>query len=321
MPEQVTPDMALRVTRAEPIAEGIHLFEFRRPDGGELPPFTAGAHIQVRVPNGLIRKFSLCSDPADRHAYAVAVKRESEGRGGSISLIDNTKTGDTLMVSKTVNDFGLPQRGDNFIFIAGGIGVTPMIAMIHELKNKPEKKFKLYYLGRSLETMAFRNELSAPELKDSVVIHCDDGDPSKSYDLSAVVAERKNREHLYCCGPRGLMSAVREMTAHWTPTSIHMEAFSDADARREGDTAFTVKLAKSNDVVEVPVGVTIMEAMRAKGYEVPSSCETGTCGTCKVKMLAGEADHRDLFLTEKDRADNIMICVSRAKTAELVLDR
>lgn len=321
MPEQVTPDMALRVTRAEPIAEGIHLFEFRRPDGGELPPFTAGAHIQVKVPNGLIRKFSLCSDPADRTAYAVAVKREATGRGGSISLIDGTKAGDTLMVSKTVNDFGLPQRGDNFIFIAGGIGVTPMVAMIHELKGKPEKKFKLYYLGRSLETMAFREELSAPELKDSVVIHCDDGDPSKSYDLRPVVAERKNREHIYCCGPRGLMSAVREMTAHWTPTSVHMEAFSDAETRRADDKPFTVKLAKTGEVIEVPVGVTIMEAMRAKGHEVPSSCETGTCGTCKVKLLAGEADHRDLYLTEKDRAGSIMICVSRARTQELLLDR
>lgn len=321
MPDIVKPDMSLRVTRAEPIAEGIHLFEFRRPDGGELPPFTAGAHIQVRVPNGLIRKFSLCSDPADRTMYGVAVKREESGRGGSISLIDGTKAGDELMVSKPVNDFGLPQRGDNFIFIAGGIGVTPMIAMIHELKHKPEKKFKLYYLGRSLETMAFRDMLSAPELKEHVVIHCDGGDASNSYDLLPVVAERKNREHLYCCGPRGLMAGVREMTAHWTPTSIHMEAFSDAEARREGDTAFTVKLAKSGEVIEVPVGVTIMEAMRAKGHEVPSSCETGTCGTCKVKLLAGEADHRDLFLTEKDRADNIMICVSRAHTQELVLDK
>ncbi len=321
MAETVTPDMALRVARAEPIAEGIHLFEFRRPDGGELPAFTAGAHIQVRVPNGLIRKFSLCSDPADRSHYGVAVKREASGRGGSINLIDGTKVGDTLMVSKSVNDFGLPQRGDNFIFIAGGIGVTPMIAMIHSFRGKPEKKFKLYYLGRSLETMGFREMLSAPELKDNVVIHCDGGDPSKSYDLRSVVAERKNREHLYCCGPRPLMQAVREMTAHWTPTSIHMEAFSDAETRRPDDKPFTVRLAKSNDAVEVPVGVTIMEAMRAKGYEVPSSCETGTCGTCKVKLLSGEADHRDLYLTEKDRSDNIMICVSRAKTEELVLDR
>ncbi len=321
MSEIVKPDMALRVTRAEPIAEGIHLFEFRRPDGGELPEFTAGAHIQVRVPNGLIRKFSLCSDPADRSCFGVAVKRESTGRGGSISLIDGTKVGDTLMVSRAVNDFGLPQRGDNFIFIAGGIGVTPMVSMIHALKRHPEKKFKLYYLSRSPDMTAFREELGAPELQDNVVIHYDNGDPSKSYDLRPVVAERKNREHLYCCGPRALMEAVREMTAHWTPTSIHMEAFSDADAHRPGDKAFTVRLAKSGETIEVPAGVTIMEALRAKGHEVPSSCETGTCGTCKVKLLAGEADHRDLFLTEKDRADNIMICVSRAKSAELVLDR
>jgi phthalate 4,5-dioxygenase reductase subunit len=321
MSDIVKPDMALRVTRAEPLAEGIHFFEFRRPDGGELPEFTAGAHIQVRVPNGLIRKFSLCSDPADRASYGIAVKREASGRGGSISLIDETKVGDTLMVSKSVNDFGLPQRGDNFIFIAGGIGVTPMISMIHSFRGKPEKKFKLYYLSRSPEVTAFREELSAPELKDSVIIHYDGGDPSKSFDLRPVVAERRNREHLYCCGPRGLMQAVREMTAHWTPTSVHMEAFSDAEIRRPDDKPFTVRLARTGEVIEVPVGVTIMEAMRARGHEVPSSCETGTCGTCKVKLLAGEADHRDLYLTEKDRADHIMICVSRAKTPELVIDR
>ena len=319
--EIITPDMPLRVERAEAIAEGVHLFEFRRPDGGELPEFTAGAHIQIRVPNGLVRKFSLCSDPADRTRYCVAVKREGSGRGGSISLIDDTHAGDTLMVSKPVNDFGLPQRGDNFIFIAGGIGVTPMVSMIHALKREPAKKFKLYYLSRSPEFTAFRDELSAPDLKDKVLIHYDGGDPARSFDLRPVVAERKNREHLYCCGPRGLMQAVREMTAHWTPTSIHMEAFSDAETRRPGDTPFTVRLARSNDVIEVPVGITILEAMRAKGYEVPSSCETGTCGTCRVKLLAGTADHRDLYLTEKDRADNIMICVSRALTPELVLDR
>lgn len=313
--------MRLRVTRAEPIANGIHLFEFRRPEGGPLPEFTAGAHIGITVPNGLVRKFSLCSDPAIRDSYQVAVKREGSGRGGSISLIDDTKVGDELTVSAPVNDFGLPRNAQNFVFIAGGIGVTPMISMIHELRANPARKFRLYYLSRSADTTAFKDELANGTFNGDITIHYDEGDPARSLDLRPLLKERINREHLYCCGPRPLMEAVREMTAHWSPMAVHFEAFSEAETRRPDDKPFTVTLARSGTKIEVPVGVTILEAMRAAGYEVPSSCETGTCGTCKVKVLSGEPDHRDLFLAPQDKAENIMICVSRAKTPELVLDR
>ena len=314
-------DIAVRVTRAEKIAEGIHLFEMRPKDGGELPAFTAGSHINLRLPNGLVRKYSLCSDPAERDHYRIAVKREDNGRGGSIYLIDNTREGDEWLISAPDNAFALPQRGDNFIFIAGGIGITPFIAMIHALKHDPAKKFKLYYCSRTPEMTAFREELSAPEYKGKVVIHYDNGDPEKALDLWPIVEERKNREHLYCCGPRGLMEAVRDATGHWSPTAVHFEAFSEADARRPDDKTFKVKLAKSGVTIDVPAGTTIMEAMRAAGHDVPSSCESGTCGTCRTRLLEGEADHRDLVLTEAERGSQIMICVSRAKTPELVIDR
>jgi phthalate 4,5-dioxygenase reductase subunit len=314
-------DIPVRVTRAEKIADGIHLYEMRRKDGSELPAFTAGSHINLRIPNGLMRKSSLCSDPAARDHYRIAIKREDHGRGGSIYLVDHTKEGDEWMISAPDNAFALPQRGDNFIFIAGGIGITPFIAMMHALKGDPTKKFKLYYCSRTPEMTAFRDELSAPEYKGKVVIHYDGGDPSKALDLWPIVEERKNREHIYCCGPRGLMEAVRDATGHWTPTSIHFEAFSEADARRPDDTAFKVKLASSGATIDVPAGTTILEAMRAAGYDVPSSCESGTCGTCRTKLIAGEADHRDLVLTEAERSSQIMICVSRAKTPDLVIDR
>ncbi len=314
-------DIPVRVTRAEKIADEIHLYEMRRKDGGELPAFTAGSHINLRIPNGLMRKYSLCSDPAERDHYQIAVKREDNGRGGSIYLIDHTKEGDEWMISAPDNAFALPQRGDHFIFIAGGIGITPFIAMIHALKNDPAKKFKLYYCSRTPDMTAFRDEMSAPELKGKVFIHYDGGDPAKALDLWPIVEERKNREHLYCCGPRGLMEAVRDATGHWSSTAIHFEAFSEADARRPNDTAFRVKLAASGATIDVPAGTTILEAMRAAGYDVPSSCESGTCGTCRTKLIAGEADHRDLVLTEAERDSQIMICVSRAKTPELVIDR
>ena len=312
--------MALRVTRNDKIADGINMFEFRDPGGKPLPEFTAGAHITIRTPNGTLRKYSLCNDPAERDRYAVAIKREINGRGGSINLIDGVKAGDELMVAPPVNDFELPQRATDFLFIAGGIGVTPFMAMIREAKAAG-KRFRLFYCSRSPETTAFIDELSAPEFKDSVVIHYDYGDSSRSLDLKPILAERKNREHLYCCGPRPLMEAVRTLTDHWSSAAVHFEAFSDAETHKATDKAFKVKLAKSGDVLDVPVTKTVLEVMREHGLDVPSSCETGTCGTCRTKLLAGEADHRDLCLAEHEKADTIMICVSRAKTDEITIDR
>ena len=319
MSDQSDP-MPLRVTRNEKIADGIHLLEFRDASGGALPEFTAGAHIAIHLPTGLIRKYSLCNDPAERERYQVAVKREANGRGGSIDLIDNTKAGDTLMVAEPVNDFALPPRATDFLFIAGGIGVTPMMAMIHELKAAG-KRFRLFYFNRTPEMTAFREALSAPELKDSVTIHYDQGDPARSFDLKPILAERRNREHLYCCGPRPLMEAVRAMTDHWSSTAVHFEAFSEAETHKASDKPFKVKLARTGAVLDVPVTKTILEVLRENGLEVPSSCETGTCGTCRTKYLVGIADHRDLVLAEHEKADTIMICVSRAKTDEITLDR
>jgi phthalate 4,5-dioxygenase reductase component len=320
MSASVPKMMPLRVTRNDKIADGIHLLEFRDTGGKPLPEFSAGAHITIRTPNGTLRKYSLCNDPAERDRYAVAIKREVNGRGGSINLIDGVKAGDELMVAPPVNDFELPQRATDFLFIAGGIGVTPFMAMIREAKAQG-KRFRLFYCSRSPETTAFIDELSAPEFKDSVVIHYDYGDSSRSLDLKPILAERKNREHLYCCGPRPLMEAVRTLTDHWSSAAVHFEAFSDAETHKATDKAFKVKLAKSGDVLDVPVTKTVLEAMREHGLGVPSSCETGTCGTCRTKLLSGEADHRDLCLAEHEKADNIMICVSRAKSDEITIDR
>jgi phthalate 4,5-dioxygenase reductase subunit len=312
--------MPLRVTRNDKIADGIHLFEFRDAAGQPLPIFSAGAHIAIQVPGGLLRKYSLCNDPAERDRYQVAVKREANGRGGSSNLIDKVKTGDTLMVAPPVNDFGLPQRAQDFLFIAGGIGITPIMAMIREVRAQ-NKRFRLFYCTRSPETTAFRDELSALEFKDSVTIYYDGGDPARTLDLKPILAERKNREHMYCCGPRPLMEAVRAMTDHWSSAAVHFEAFSEAETHKPTDKPFKVRLARSGDVIDVPTTKTILEALREHGLDVPSSCETGTCGTCRTKMLAGQADHRDLVLAEHERADNIMICVSRAKSDEITIDR
>ncbi|MGE5772338.1 MAG: PDR/VanB family oxidoreductase [Hyphomicrobiales bacterium] len=314
------PTMTLRVTRNEEIADGIHLLEFRDPAGNQLPEFTAGAHIAVRVPNGMLRKYSLCNDPAEHDRYQIAVKRDISGRGGSCSLIDDVRAGAELMVTAPVNDFALPPRAQDFLFIAGGIGVTPIMAMIRQVMAEG-KHFRLFYCSRSPETTAFREELSAQHFKNTVTIHYDQGDASRSLDLRPILAERKNREHLYCCGPRPLMEAVRAMTDHWSPTAVHFEAFSDAETHKAGDKPFKVRLAHSGEVLDVPTTKTILEVLRDHGLDVPSSCETGTCGTCRTKLLAGEADHRDLVLAEHERKDTIMICVSRAHSEEITIDR
>ena len=312
------PMKRLRVTRNERIADGIHLLEFCDPAGGDLPAFTAGAHVPVLTPNGLLRKYSLCNHPGERNRYQIAIKCEYDGFGESSTIIDTVKPGHEMMVGEPLNDFKLPQRATDFLFIAGGIGITPIMSMIKKIVSEG-KRFRLIYCSRSPEPPPFLDELNA--FNEVVTIHYDNGDPAQVIDLKPFLAERKNREHLYCCGPRPLMETVRTLTDHWSSTAVHFEAFSLAETHKKTDTAFKVKLARSGDVVDVTTEDTILEALRDHGLQVPSSCETGTCGTCRTKLLAGQADHRDLVLAEHEKADTIMICVSRAKSGEIEIDR
>jgi phthalate 4,5-dioxygenase reductase subunit len=180
--------------------------------------------------------------------------------------------------------------------------------------------FRLYYLTRAAAMTAFLPELAAPELAPYVTIHHENGDPANAYDLWSVFAE-PTKVHIYCCGPRPLMDAVRDMTGHWPTSAVHFEDFgSDLVRPRADDTAFTVRLARSGAELEVPVGTSILEVKRAHGLSVPSSCESGTCGTCRTRYLSGTPEHRDLVLSEQEKGTEIMVCVSRAKSDELVLD-
>jgi phthalate 4,5-dioxygenase reductase subunit len=309
------------VARAEAIARDIHTFELRDPEGLELPAFTPGAHVTVRAPNGTLRKYSLCNDPAERDRYVIAVKRDAAGHGGSVSLVDGTRAGDFLEVSEPRNAFELAPTAPAFIFVAGGIGITPIMSMVRSLAACGIGKFKLYYLSRSPESTAFREALAGDEFRGKVVIHHDHGDPAKSFDLWPVF-EKPSNAHIYCCGPRPMLEAVRDMTGHWSASAVHFESFLDAAAQaKPEDKPFTVVLAKSGDRIEVAPGVSILDAMRARGHDAPSSCESGTCGTCRTRLVSGEADHRDFVLTEGERAEQVMICVSRAITPEIVIDR
>lgn len=319
-PADYTP---LEITQAEPLAQGIHGFELRRPDRGELPAFTPGAHVEVRVPNGMLRKYSLCNDPAERDRYVIAVKREAQGRGASASLVDDARPGDMLpTLLPPRNDFPLAERAQQHLFIAGGIGITPIMAMVRHLNSTGAARFKLYYLNRSPAVTAFRDELASAQFRGQVVLHYDDGDPARAFDFWPVLERPLPGVHVYCCGPRPLLEAVRDMTGHWSPSAIHFESFLDAAATHTPqDRAFRVRLARSGEVIEVAADQTILEALRAHGLDVPSSCESGTCGTCRTTLIAGEADHRDFVLMDDEQATNIMVCISRAKGDEIVIDR
>ena len=312
--------MVLRVVRSVLIGDDIRLFELRRSDDRELPEFTAGSHVIVRTPNGLLRKYSLCNAPAERDRYTFAVKREVDGRGGSRSLVDDARVGNDLLVSTPRNNFGLVRKAGGYTLIAGGIGITPIMSMVRYLVASGTRSFRLIYCTRRPESTPFRDELSAPELRGRVKIHHDEGDPERMLDLWTVLEQPKGR-HVYCCGPRSMMQAVRDMTGHWPASAVHFEAFTEPNRDVAEDRAFTVRLARSGETIEVAAGVTILEALRARGHAVPSSCESGTCGTCRTRLLGGEADHRDLVLSEEEKAGNIMICVSRARSSELIIDR
>ncbi|HZZ94255.1 MAG TPA: PDR/VanB family oxidoreductase [Usitatibacter sp.] len=310
----------LRVARVESLARTIHGFELRDPMGGELPAFAAGAHVAVTAPNGSVRKYSLCNDPVERDRYVIAVKRDEAGHGGSVSLVDGTRVGDEIEVSEPRNAFELDQKAASYLFIAGGIGITPIMAMVRTAQRLGVP-FKLVYLTRSREDTPFVDELRAPGLSPRVTLHHDGGDPSRAFDLWPLL-EKPSKAHVYACGPRGLLEGVRDMTGHWTASAVHFESFLDAQAQaRPEDRPFTVVLASSGARIEVPPGISVLEAMRAKGFDAPSSCESGTCGTCKTRLLAGEADHRDLVLAEDEKREWIMTCVSRALSSEITIER
>jgi phthalate 4,5-dioxygenase reductase component len=321
---EVTADpdfFELEVVRKDTVAEGIYRFELRRPQAAalsELPAFNAGAHLTVLVPAGMRRNYSLCSNPAERGFYQIAVKRDAAGRGGSISMADDVCISDRLRVSAPRNNFELHPRATRFLFIAGGIGITPILSMMRHLLSQGNDQFRLIYCTRDAASTAFLKELSGPEFSGHVQLHRDHGDIDQAFDFWPLLETPKNA-HVYCCGPRGLMDAVADMSGHWPSGSIHFESFGVDASLQATNTAFAVRLQKSGTTVAVSASQSILEALRASGVRVPSSCESGTCGSCRTGLLAGEAEHRDMVLSDDERAFNIMVCVSRAKSPELVL--
>ena len=318
-PAAEPPFFELQVARKSLLARDIHGFELRHPGAAALPPFTAGSHLTVQVPGGARRNYSLCGNPADHAVYQIAVKRDAHGRGGSVAMADQVREGDLLSVSAPRNNFELHPRATSFLFIAGGIGITPIMSMLRHLAAQGRDQFKLIYCTRDAPGAAFLDELSRPPFAGHVQLHHDHGDAAKALDFWPLF-ETPGNAHVYCCGPRALMDAVADMSGHWPTGAIHFESFGVDASVYAANSAFTVRLHKAGASVPVSAQQTILEALRARGHNVPSSCESGTCGSCRTGLLAGVAEHRDMVLRDDEKATQIMVCVSRAASAELVLD-
>ena len=318
--------LRVRVARIIRRADDINTYELVDPDGRPLPPFSAGAHVDVHVDGevttGRIRQFSLCNEPHETHRYLIAVLRESHGRGGSVTFHDNVHEGDIIAISPPRNNFPLDESAARHLLIAGGIGITPILAMIGRLAEIGAD-YRLYYCTRTPEQTAFHDILSRPEYAGRVEFIFDNGDPSQGLDVKSLLAARESGTHLYCCGPGGLMSAVKDAAAPaYPPDAIHFEYFSADPAALTGEVgAFQVKIQSTEEVIDIPTDRTILEVLRERGWDLDSSCEDGVCGTCATAVIEGLPEHRDFFLTEKSKKENkwILICCSRSKTPILTL--
>lgn len=322
--KEATKPIPVRVNCIRQEADGISSFELVRPDAGDLPSFTAGAHISVHMSDDLSRQYSLCNDPAERHRYVVAVLREAGGRGGSKAMHDALKEGQEILVSAPVNHFELAGRGATFhLMLAGGIGVTPMMAMIEELERQ-EKPYLMHYCTRSPEKTAFLDRLQPRIEAGNVILHHDDGDPSRGLDVKAVLEKYEIGKHLYACGPAGFMEAINASVGAWPPHAVHQEYFTAREMTEEERAwdakPFKVKVLSSNQIIDVPAGRSITSVLREFGINIQTDCEEGYCGTCITHYVEGEPVHRDTVLDAGDREDYVMICCARAKSDLLVLD-
>ncbi|MGP3938443.1 PDR/VanB family oxidoreductase [Streptomyces sp. 6N106] len=314
-------ELELVVTAAAEAAADVRLLELRSPDGAKLPAWSAGAHIDLLLDDGLVRQYSLCSDPADRGRWQVAVLREPESRGGSAHVHDKLGAGDPVKARGPRNHFEL-EPAAAYVFVAGGIGITPILPML-ATADAAGADWRLYYGGRTRGSMAFVDDLVARH-GDGVVV-CPQ-DETGLLDLDRIVAGRPAGALLYSCGPAPLLDALETACATLPAGTLRTERFTALEADPDAVSAgFEVELADSGQVLRVPADKSILDVLEEAGIEILSSCREGTCGTCETGVRSGAIDHRDALLTADERAANdvMFVCVSRAapNCPRLVLDR
>jgi len=314
--------LTVRVARIARQTPEILSFELAHPWGRPLPGYEAGAHIDVHMPGGFSRQYSLARAPSSASnaaPYVIGVKREAASRGGSASMHERVREGDLLAISTPRNTFPLRAEARHHLLLAGGIGMTPLLAMAQALAARGAA-FTLCVFARSEEHLAFADALHSPALAPHLRLHLDQGDAGQRIDLRALLAERAPGTHLYVCGPGGFMQAVRDAAAHWPEDALHAEYFAaPTDAATPAGLPFTLKLARRGIAVPVAADQSAVDALHEVGIDIPVSCQQGLCGTCVVEGDGEGAEHRDFCLTGSERRHKVALCCSRARGAELVL--
>jgi vanillate O-demethylase ferredoxin subunit len=315
--------IAVTVTAKTTEASGICSFELRDAEGRDLPPFEAGAHIDVHLPGGFVRQYSLCNAPGERHRYLIGVLRDPKTRGGSAALHDLVREGDRLTISAPRNHFPLVESARRSLLFAGGIGVTPLLCMAEQLALA-DGDFVMHYCARSSDRAAFLDRIGRSAFADRVQLNFDDLAPDRQFDLAAALGAPVEGAHVYVCGPAGYIQAVLDhaRSAGWSEAQLHCEYFAASTQPQDNDGSFEVRIASSNEVFIVPPDRSIVDVLATAGYDIETSCGSGVCGTCMTHVLEGEPDHRDVYLTPALQATNsvMMLCCSRAKSSMLTLD-
>jgi vanillate O-demethylase ferredoxin subunit len=310
------------IARKAVAAQDVVTLDLVPAPGTVLPPFDAGAHIEVELGPGLLRPYSLCNDPAERHRYQIGVLRDPHSRGGSAAVHDRLAEGQRIRIGAPRNHFALVRAQRSLLF-AGGIGITPILCMAERLA-RDGAAFEMHYCTRSPQRTAFAARIAASAFAAQVAIHHDDGPPAQRLDLQLVLPAPHPQTHLYVCGPRGFIAWVcgTARAAGWADAQIHYEHFAGADPDAGDGRAFEVRLARSGTTIPVPAGRSVAAALHAHGIALPVSCEQGVCGTCLTRVLDGEPEHRDQYLTDEERCrnDQFLPCCSRSRSACLVLD-
>jgi vanillate O-demethylase ferredoxin subunit len=315
--------MQVKVQRKALEATDICSFELVPTEAGPLPRYEPGAHIDVEVGSGQIRQYSLCT-PYNDDCYVIGVKRDPRSRGGSMFMHGEVKEGDVLLIGQPRNHFPLAEDGERFILVAGGIGITPLLAMATHL-GSAGKTFELHYFAQSAEHVAFRQRLQDTALAFRVNYHHGYGPDALPELLASIVGASAPRKYLYLCGPRPFMELVRQSAASWPADQVRFEYFGAGSTPVPApapEVSFEVCAAASGISAQVQAGESIVNVLRANGVHIETSCEEGHCGTCMTEVLEGQPEHRDSFLTadEKAAGNRILPCVSRSCSARLILN-
>ncbi|KRD05930.1 ferredoxin [Mycobacterium sp. Root265] len=300
------------------VADDVVMLTLRDPHGRPAPTWQPGAHIDLVLDEGLVRQYSLCGDPADRSSLQVSVLRSPDSRGGSRHVHDELVEGQQIHIRGPRNNFEFV-RARRYLFIAGGIGITPILPMI-AAAHAQRADWRLVYAGRTRASMAFREGLQRTYGKR---VQIRPADEYGRLDLTSLLGRPKKRTAVYCCGPEPLLDAVESASANWPEGALHLERFAPKTSQgTDTDRTFEVELSLSGETVTVHADISILDAVEDAGVPMMSSCEEGVCGTCETTVLSGSVDHRDSILnaTEREAGDTMMICVSRARGDRLVLE-